>query len=461
MTGTSDGDARGGVRKNGRVTSTPDPLERPDPDALRRVEEALEPVALIQQSGAIMRMGRMMLAAGTASYRVKQAMTAVASALGVDRHSHQVSFTEIVTTTHRGKIFRTEVGANRAFGVNSDRIWALDRLRQNLPDDLTAPQLHRELDAIQDRPRFYSVAATASFAGAACAAFAVLNGADWIEAAIVFIAAFLGQLTRHTLHKHAFNLFGTVLVSAAVASLVYLAGIAALGLVGNSIGVYTAGYISTVLFLLPGFPLVTGALDMAKMDIASGVERIAFGTTLTIAAGISVVAVSLISDLDDYAHAAQSVPLPGQIAVWAVASFVGVYGFASIFNSPWHMAASAATVGMVANTFRLTAIHEWEWSLQAATLTACVIVGVLAAAAVAWRGYPIITLNVPAVLVMVPGVTAHQTVVDLNEGHYTDAVTGLLQVVMVVLAIMVGLVIAKLVTDRDWSHDRPSSTIKA
>ena len=91
------------MRKDGDVTEETPPSTR----EVRVQEEALEPVALIEQSGAVVRTGLLMLASGTASYRVKEAMAAVATALGIDRPRYHVSFTDIASTSHRGRIFRT------------------------------------------------------------------------------------------------------------------------------------------------------------------------------------------------------------------------------------------------------------------------------------------------------------------------------------------------------------------
>ncbi|MFW7415274.1 threonine/serine ThrE exporter family protein [Demequina sp. SO4-18] len=420
--------------------------------AIADLEESLEPVSLIEQSGAIIRTGRMMLAAGTASYRVKQAMRAVAAALGVDTHVNQVALTDIAATSHRGRIFRTEVAENRSFAVNSDRLAHLDRLRRTLPERTTPAEIHRALDEIEERGSLYPALANASFAGVACAAFAVLNHAMPWEVAVVFLAAALGQLTRRALHHLGFNPFGTTVAAATIATVVYVAGIGLLNWSGVELDTHAAGYISSVLFLLPGFALITGALDMAKMDLQSGIQRIAFGTMITLAAGVSVWAVSLLSSLSTGPRVDAQVAWGWQWALWAAASAVGVAGFAFMFNSPWRIGLSAAGIGMVANTLRMVAIDS-DVPVQAATAVACLVVGVLAAAA-SWRGrFPVITLSVPAVLVMIPGVSAHQALVALNSGDFAAATAGILQVILVVLSIMVGLVAAKLVTDREWAFD--------
>ncbi|WP_160295469.1 threonine/serine ThrE exporter family protein [Demequina aurantiaca] len=413
-------------------------------------EEAMEPVELIEQSGAIMRTGRLMLAAGTASYRVAQAMQAVAQSLGVDAHHAQVSLTDITATSRRGRIFRTELVTNSVFSVNTDRIVALDRMRRTMPEHTTAAEVHKTLDNIEARGARYPVIANAAFAGAACGGFALLNHARLLEIVAVFLAAGLGQYVRRLLMMRHFNIFGVTMAAAAVATGVYMSSMALLNVTGVQVSTHAAGYISAVLFLLPGFALITGALDMAKMDITAGISRIAFGTMITLGATVSVWAVSLFGTLEISERPEANLPVAADIALWAGGTAVGVLGFALMFNSAWRLALSAAAIGAIANTGRLFAMDQGV-AIQTATAAACVLVGVLAAWAARGGRFPVITLSVPAVLVMVPGVTAHEAVVSLNRGDYGTAVAGVLLVVLVVLSIMVGLVVAKLLTDREWA----------
>jgi uncharacterized membrane protein YjjB (DUF3815 family) len=270
---------------------------------------------------------------------------------------------------------------------------------------------------------------------------------------VVFLAAALGQVTRRLFARRHFNTFGTTLVAAGVASIAYLAGIAIVNATGEGLETHAAGFISSVLFLLPGFALITGALDMAKFDLRAGIERIAYGTMLTMAAGVSVWAASSVVSLDTAPRSDAGLALGAQVAVWAVASFVGVAGFAVLFNSPWRLAMTAALIGTVANTARLYAMDEGV-PVQAATAIACFVVGCLAAFAARGGRWPVITLSVPGVLVMIPGVAAHEALVALNGGDYAAATAGILLVTLVVLSIMVGLVAAKLVTDREWAFGR-------
>ena len=89
----------------------------------------------------------------------------------------------------------------------------------------------------------------------------------------------------------------------------------------------------------------------------------------------------------------------------------------------WAMAIGAACVGMVANVGRLVLVDSGMLAPAAAVIS-CVVVGVLGA----WLGprlrVPRVTISVPAVVIMVPGVAAYRSVYHLVDGD-TVRVDGL------------------------------------
>ncbi len=420
---------------------------------MRVREEQLEPVSLIQQSGVVLRMGKMMLASGTASYRVKMAMRRLAFALGLDRHEALVTLTEITTTSHRGPIFRTEVAEQRTIGANADHLTRLERYADSLrPGSVTVEQAHRSLNVIAATGPLYGPVANALFAGLACAGFAVLNRGGVVEAGAVFAGASLGQATRRWMHHKSFNVFGTTMIAAAVASLAYLGvvlGLTALSAasLGNQVG-----FVSAVLFLVPGFVLVTAILDIWKMDLSAGIGRAVYGVMILVSAGISVWLVSLMAGLEPSPGTDWPIPDAWLLPAWAVASGVAAVGFASLFNSPWRIALAAGAVGMVANTGRIF-ITETGVPPQAAAGLAALVVVLLSAFVGPRVKVPRITLNVPAVVIMIPGFAIYRSMVDVNAGDYTAAVGTALQTMFVVMAIGVGLAVGRMLTDRRWTYD--------
>ena len=417
-------------------------------------EDALEPVELIRQSGTVLRMGAAMLSAGTGSYRVKTAMQQVAAALGIDRHHAHVTLTEITATSHRGPIFRTEVAEVRAIGVNSHRLQELTYLANGLRPGATVEAVNAGLDRIAALRPLYPALANALFAAVACGAFAFLNNGGVIEVVGVFVAAGLGQaVRRYFLHRHV-NQFAVTMLAAAVACLVYLGFVVALNAATDGGGQsHEAGYISAVLFLVPGFALVTGALDLAKFDFSAGVAREVYAMVILTSAALSVWGVSWISGLSPDDVPPLGLPPLVEIALRLLASFLGVLGFALMFNSPWRMALAAALIGMVANTLRLE-LADLGMAIQAATMMATLVVGLLAAWWAPRLRLPRITLSVPAVVIMVPGAAVYRAVVGMNNGEIDLAVEAGVQAIFVVISIAIGLMVARILTDPAWAFER-------
>jgi uncharacterized membrane protein YjjP (DUF1212 family) len=417
-------------------------------------QPADDELELIRQSGVALRVGRLSLSAGTGSYRVKSSMARVARALGVDRHAAHVTLTEITTTSHRGASFRTEVAEVRSVGINADRLAELEHLAGSLAASgrrATVEEITGELDRIERKPPLYPDVVNALWAAVACAAFAFLNHGGPVEMAGAFVAAWLGQLTRRTLLHRGLNQFGVTMVAAALACLAYLGLVSVLHGLGATEVRHAAGYVSAVLFLVPGFPLVTGGLDLAKLDFSAGLARLTYALMILTSAALAVWGVSIAVGLSPDPEAAPAIAPAALLVLRMLASFVGVLGFALMFNSPWRMALGAAVVGMVANTGRLY-VPETV-APQAGAAGAALLVGLLAAYVAPRLGVPRITVSVPAVVIMVPGVSAYRSVFYLSNGDTTQALAYGVQAGLVVVALSVGLAVARMLTDREWGFE--------
>lgn len=410
---------------------------------------------LIRRSGVVLQVGRLSLSAGTGAYRVKASMARVAHALGVERHEAHVTLTEITTTSHRGASFRTEVTEVRSIGVDVDRLAGLERLagRLDTAGTATVEEVTTELGRIAAKPALYPVLLNALWAAIACAAFSFLNNGGVVEIAGVFVGAYLGQALRRTMLHRKFNQFGVTMLAATVACLGYLGFVTLLQAVGVTGGRHEVGYVSAVLFLIPGFPLVTGFLDLAKLDFSAAVARLTYALMIVTSAGLAVWALSLVVGLTPDPPGPPALAAGPLIALQLVASFLGVLGFALMFNSPWRIALAAAVVGMAANVPR---IHLVAASVppQAAAAMAALVVGLLAAVVAPRLDVPRITVYVPAVTIMVPGVLVYRAVFHISNGRTVQALDYGVQAALVVAALAIGLAIARMLTDRTWAFER-------
>ena len=408
------------------------------------------------EADAVLRLGLLMVAAGTGGYRVIRAMKRAARAMGFDRLDAGISITSVVCTFHRGVSFRTVVATQPAPAVDASRIEALEHLTHHLPNRMSANALTMCLDDIvHSVTHRWSRPVLMVAAGAACAAFALLNYFPAEGAAAVAVAAACGQLVRMILASRHLNQLGVVAVAAATSCLVFYLLNWALPLthLPDDARAFAAGYIAAVLYLIPGFPLFSSMLDLSRFDITAGLTRLCYAMAVITAATMSVALVSAMTGLSPL-----SIDAPTPTARWyllaAVASFVGVGGFALLFNSSRRMVLFAASIGVVANMVRLVMIDAGVQP-QYAAYTGGVVVGLLGAVITARTTLPRITMTVPASVIMIPGTAMYRAVHFLNSGDIDQALSNAATAGLIIVWISAGLVTARILTDRDWAFGKP------
>ena len=412
---------------------------------------------LAYQSRVVLRLGQMLLAAGAGSYRVKASMRTCAEAVGIEKHHAQVTFTEVVATAYANGTFRTELAEQRLLGVNADRI---DRITNYLATiegtQVLVEDVDKALDEIERVKPLYGWLANALASGLACAAFAFLNAGGWVECSVVAIAAFIGQFLRRQMLKRHMNHFGVWMVCGGVAASVY---ILCVYLAQKYMGIeptHQAGFISALLFLVPGFPLVTGIIDLVRHDFAGGIQRIVYVAMLVVSAGVAVWSISKVFNWSVTPVYVVSLPAYIHFPLRFFTSFVAAFGFAMLFNSPPKVCAAAALIGAVINTGRIALAVELGMPVPAAVGLAALCAGLLAAAAAAKTRYSRVTLSVPAVVIMIPGVPLYRSLTYLNNGQTMEALEQLSTVLFTIVAIGIGLAISRMLTDRAWLMESPT-----
>lgn len=402
------------------------------------------------EANTCLRLGGLLLASGAAGYRVIRAVKRCARSLGFDNADVLVGFNTISCTFHRGEEFRTVVADVPVPGVNASRIEALESTAHSLLASYrTADEINAALDEIEriPTPRWGLRVSTAA-AGFACAGFAVLNQFGCLAAALVCLAAAVGQLVRVKLAHAHFNQLGVTMAAALVASVSFLA-LAALLPVDDSIA---PGFVASVLFLIPGFPLFSSFVDLARFDFTAGIPRLVFALEIIVVTMLTVSVVAMLSGTPE--APTQAVPDTLEFFLGgAVASFVSVGCFALLFNSSRRMALSAAVLGMLANLGRLVLLAAGVRSYLAAFLAALAI-GLAGSWLGRATGVPRVTVTIPATLVMIPGTAIYAAVHSFAISDITDALTRFTEVTFVVLFIAGGLAVARMLTDPTWAFSR-------
>lgn len=406
------------------------------------------------EADVVLRLGMLLMGAGTSGYRVLRAMKRSARALGFNKLDATVGLTQITCTFHRGPLFRTVISRQHSPAVDASRIEAIEDLTHNrLYAGITAEELSAMLDQIEHdvRKRWGRIILSLA-AAVACGAFAFLNSFPLEALGLVAVAAFAGQFMRHVALSNHVHQIGGIVAGGVTASLVFFAITEFLGLIGVADpSDFSSGYVAAVLFLIPGFPLFSALIDMARFDFDAGLVRLAYAFCVIFAATFTVAMVSWLTDLNP------EPPVPATNLRWYcfafVASFCGIAGFAFLFNSSRRMVLVAAAVGTVANGVRL-GLLELGTTPYFAAFVGGTIIGLLGAVASKAARLPRITTTVPASVIMIPGVTMFRAVYYLNAGEMDHAVANVATGMMVVASIGAGLVLSRLLTDPDWALGR-------
>lgn len=235
------------------------------------------------EADVVLRVGMLLMGAGTSGYRVLRGMKRSARALGFDHLDATVGLTQITCTFHRGEYFRTVIARQHSPAVDASRIEALEDLTHNrLYAGITAQELAAKLDVIEFGVKKRWSGLVLSFAAAiACAAFAYLNCFPLEAVGLVALAAFAGQFVRYTvLHRHVHQI-GGVIAGGATASIVFFLLTEFFGAIGSvAPSELSSGVVAAVLFLIPGFPLFSALIDIARFDLDAGIVRLGYAFTV-------------------------------------------------------------------------------------------------------------------------------------------------------------------------------------
>ena len=401
---------------------------------------------------AILRTGQLSLSSGDSAWRVRDYMNRVAHVLGVTVHA-DISLVNIELTCIQGTESITEVAANASAGVNTERVMLVDQFVHEVEaigTEITLEAYHHMLDVVECKRARYRPWQSGIASGIACASFMFLLGGGPIEMIGAGLGAGCGQWTRVRLLGRRINQLVAVAAGVAVAGVVYLLWLHLLSLGMAGAMSHEAGYIGALLFVIPGFPLITSGFDLFQSEMRSGIERLAYALVIIVTATAVawLVAETVQFFPDDFADQGLSPVTLTLLRV--VASFAGVYGFSVMFNSAPKMCATAGCIGAVSNTLRLSLAGFTGMAPEAAAFLGALCAGLLASVSARRLSIPRTAVTVPSIVIMVPGLYMYRAVYYMGVTQVGDAAEWLIRAVMIVLFLPIGLIAARVLTDPRW-----------
>lgn len=409
---------------------------------------------LSEKSSLIGRVGLILLSCGTGAWRVRSSMNTLAEELGITCNAN-IGLLSIDYSCFDGKNSVSHSLSLSSTGVNTSKLDRMERFVNNFArfgKEMTVGQLHSQLDEIDKIHGHYSPAMLGLASALACCAFCFLLGGGVIEMLCTFLGAGAGNYLRARLTRRHYTLFLCIMSSVALACLVYAGSIQLIEEIFSVSSSHEAGYICSMLFIIPGFPFITSGIDFAKQDMRSGLERLIYAVMIIVVATVTVWAMALLLNLQPEEFPSLALSPVLLFFLRLAASFCGVFGFSIMFNSPIPLAASAAWIGMIANTLRLELVDLLSCPPAVAAFLGALTAGLLSSLIQKPLGYPRISITVPSIVIMVPGLYLYRAVYNLGEMSLGDSASWLASALLIVLALPLGLVFARIFTDRSFRH---------
>ncbi|KJY79983.1 threonine/serine ThrE exporter family protein [Vibrio nigripulchritudo] len=226
---------------------------------------------------------QMLLAHGAESTLVSDIARRIGIASKMDEVEVSLSASSLVVTTLKHGNCITTARRSPDRGINMRAVTQIQRICILMEKGLLDSALAQEkLDSIT--PERYNRWLVVVMIGLSCASFSRLAGGDWAIFVMTFLASVLGMIVRQEIgHRH-FNPFLNFSVTAFVTTLV--SAQAMLFQIGNEPFIAMA---SSVLMLVPGFPLINAVADMLKGYVDMGIARFVMASLLTLATAMGII----------------------------------------------------------------------------------------------------------------------------------------------------------------------------
>ena len=409
---------------------------------------------LTEKASIVGRVGLMLLSCGTGAWRVRSSMNTISQNLGITC-STDIGLMSIEYTCFDGTSGFSQSLCLTNTGVNTSKLNRLERFIgefSTVGKTMTGEQLHDHLDEIDRIHGLYSPVALGFAAALACGAFTFLLGGGPVEMLFAFCGAGLGNFVRCKLTKHHLTLFLGIVASVASACVTYTILLRIAELIAGVSLQHEAGYICSMLFIIPGFPFITSGIDLAKLDLRSGLERLAYAIIIVMVATMFAWIMALLLQLKPMDFEDLDLGPVLHLILRLIMSFFGVFGFSIMFNSPASMAATAALIGAIANSLRLELVDLTGMPAPAAAFAGALTAGLLASFIKENNGYPRISLTVPSIVIMVPGLYLYRAIYNFGIMALSDAVSWFASAIMIIIALPLGLIFARILTDKTFRY---------
>lgn len=313
--------------------------------------------------------------------------------LSYDDHS----YTYVSKTPDLPLNFKTNMKLSQLSWQAHDDNLGLDEMRRRFKDIVSIP-----------RENPWTILILVSFANAC---FCRLFDGNLTSMIIVWIATFVGFYIRQQLTRRRFNALAVFIICSFISTMIgssdffFFHG----GTEDMSLG-------TSMLYLVPGVPLINGVMDIIDHHVLNGIARIANALLLIICIALGLTATVLITGVDpiNYTKVIRPDVIRAAIYDGMFAAIAGV-GFAIISNPPRKALVICAILACLGHGMRYFLMHHSSIMMDQASAStlAGIIIGLLSVPFSMRIHCPAECFAFPSLLPMVPGMFAYKAIRDV------------------------------------------------
>lgn len=238
----------------------------------------------------LLEVGNLLMCSGASTARVRMTINRISEALGYSTNlfiTHRALMLTISDANHEQ--FLSSLKRVAPHGANFKVISGISRMSWRIVEDKwTLEQIRNEIKRLTDLSHYPRIIVLL-VVGLAGASFCRLFGGNYIEMMITFAASFAGLFVRQEATAKHFNQYLGVFFAAFTAS--FIAG--SFKKFGLNVELEHA-FATSVLFLVPGIPLINTFSDIIDGNILNGVIRGVHGLMVAVAISLGMLTTILI-----------------------------------------------------------------------------------------------------------------------------------------------------------------------
>ena len=326
-------------------------------------------------------------------------MIMLPNAISVTLHNEnrEHSYTYVKKIPEMGLNFNINMKLSHLSWTAADKNYSLEQLWEKFEDIRTEPRESR-----------WTVLILVAFANAA---FCRLFDGNYTSIALVWIATFVGFFIRQELLKRKWHILAVFTICSFVSTM-----IGATDFLFFHGGTEDMSMGTSMLYLVPGVPIINGVMDMIDHHVVNGIARLAKAFMLVVCIAVGLTFTVILLDVNPLTVTKVSYPNVVLAAVKdGLFAIIAGLGFAIISNPPRKALLVSALLACAGHGTRYFLMHHQSIMLDQVTASsiAGLVIGLLAIPAAMKIHYPAEGFAFPALLPMVPGMFAYKAIRDL------------------------------------------------